>query len=85
MTSKLLLKGFRYVKCYGELAFLRRPAAIEGLVDYCADRPILIAQARIEVALITPPPWLERRTKTEPFAARQRNRLGSRRILVPKA
>jgi predicted O-methyltransferase YrrM len=49
MQSRLLLKGFRYVKCYGELAFGRRPAAIEGLVDYCADRPILIAQVRSEI------------------------------------
>jgi len=47
--SKLLLKGFRYIKCYGELAFGGRPATLEDAIDYCVDRPILMAQARSEV------------------------------------
>jgi len=47
--SKLLLKGVRYVKCYSELAFGGRPDTLEDAVDYCVDRPILMAQARSEI------------------------------------
>jgi hypothetical protein len=39
---KLLLKCARYVKCYGELALGRRPDSLEGAIDYCVDRPILM-------------------------------------------
>lgn len=47
--SKLLLKGVRYIKCYGELAFGGRPDTLEDTVDYCVDRPVLMAQARSEI------------------------------------
>lgn len=47
--AKLLLKGIRYIKCYSELAFRGRPDTIEGAIDYCVDRPILMAQARSEI------------------------------------
>jgi hypothetical protein len=47
--SKLLLKGVRYIKCYSELAFGGRPDTLEDAVDYCVDRPILMAQARSEI------------------------------------
>lgn len=46
---KLLLKGVRYIKCFAELAFGDRPDSIEGTIDYCVDRPILMAQARSEI------------------------------------
>lgn len=47
---KLLLKGFRYLKCYSELTFGERPTTVEATIDYCVDRPILIAQVRSEIA-----------------------------------
>jgi cephalosporin hydroxylase len=47
--AKLLLKGVRYLKCYGELAFGGKPTSIEGTIDYCVDRPILMTQVRSEV------------------------------------
>ncbi len=47
--AKLLLKGLRYIKCYSELVFGGRPDTLEGAIDYCVDRPILIAQARSEI------------------------------------
>jgi predicted O-methyltransferase YrrM len=47
--AKLLLKGVRYIKCYSELAFGSRPDTLEGTIDYCVDRPILMAQARSEI------------------------------------
>jgi predicted O-methyltransferase YrrM len=46
---KLLLKGIRYLKCYGELAFGSRPETLEEAIDYCVDRPILMAQVRSEI------------------------------------
>lgn len=46
--AKLLLKGVRYLKCYGELAFGGKPTTIEGTIDYCVDRPILMTQVRSE-------------------------------------
>jgi len=49
MMPNVLLKGFRYLKCYGELALGGRPTTIEGIVDYCVDCPILIAQERSEI------------------------------------
>lgn len=48
--EKLLLKGFRYLKCYGELAFGGRPQTLEETIDYCVDRPILMSQVRSEIA-----------------------------------
>jgi predicted O-methyltransferase YrrM len=47
--AKLLLKGVRYLKCYGELAFGGRPQTVEDAIDFCVDRPILMAQARSEI------------------------------------
>ncbi len=47
--QKLLLKGVRYIKCYTELAFGGRPDTIEATIDYCVDRPILMAQVRSEI------------------------------------
>jgi predicted O-methyltransferase YrrM len=47
--AKLLLKGVRYIKCYGELTFGRRPRTPEEAIDFCVDRPILITQVRSEI------------------------------------
>lgn len=47
--AKLLLKGIRYLKCYGELTFGGKPRTIEGIIDYCVDRPILMTQVRSEI------------------------------------
>lgn len=47
--SKLLLKVGRYIKCYGQLAFGSRPKTLEDTIDYCVDRPVLMAQARSEI------------------------------------
>jgi predicted O-methyltransferase YrrM len=47
--AKLLLKGVRYIRCYAELAFGARPDTLEDAIDYCVDRPILMAQARSEI------------------------------------
>jgi predicted O-methyltransferase YrrM len=47
--ARLLLKGLRYIKCYSELTFGGRPDTLEGAIDYCVDRPILMAQARSEI------------------------------------
>jgi predicted O-methyltransferase YrrM len=46
---KLLLKVVRYIKCYSDLAFGGRPDTIEGTIDYCVDRPVLMGQARSEI------------------------------------
>lgn len=50
--AKLLLKGVRYLKCYRELALGGKPTTIEGTIDYCVDRPILMAQVRSEVVAL---------------------------------
>jgi predicted O-methyltransferase YrrM len=47
--AKLLLKIVRYIKCYSDLAFGGRPETLEGTIDYCVDRPILMGQARSEI------------------------------------
>src|SRR4029077_9841743 len=47
--AKLLLKVVRYIKCYSELTFGGRPDTLEGTIDYCVDRPILMGQARSEI------------------------------------
>jgi predicted O-methyltransferase YrrM len=47
--AKLLLKGIRYLKCYSELAFGNRPETLEEAIDYCVDRPVLMAQVRSEI------------------------------------
>ena len=49
--AKLLLKSVRYLKCYGELTF-DRPKTIEGIIDYCVDRPILMTQVRSEAVAL---------------------------------
>lgn len=48
-ASKLLLKCTRYIKCYRDLALGGRPETLEGIVDYCVDRPVLIGQVRSEI------------------------------------
>ncbi len=50
--AKLLLKGVRYLKCYGELALGGKPTTIEGTIDYCVDRPILMTQVRSEAVAL---------------------------------
>lgn len=47
--AKLLLKGARYIKCYGELAFGGGPKTLEETIDYCVDRPVLMGQVRSEI------------------------------------
>jgi len=47
--AKFFLKGIRYLKCYSELSFGGRPGTIEEAIDYCVDRPILMAQVRSEI------------------------------------
>jgi cephalosporin hydroxylase len=47
--ARLLLKGIRYLKCSGELALGGKPRTIEGTIDYCVDRPILLTQVRSEI------------------------------------
>src|ERR1700720_1121519 len=47
--AKLLLKGIRYVKCYGELSLGPRPQSLEEIIDYCRDRPVLMGQVRSEI------------------------------------
>ena len=46
---RLLLKGVRYLKCYGALSFGGRPGTIEEAIDFCVDRPILMTQVRSEI------------------------------------
>jgi cephalosporin hydroxylase len=48
----LLLKGIRYVRCYGELAFGSRKNTSEWAIDYCTDRPIVMAQIRSEIVAL---------------------------------
>lgn len=50
--AKLLLKGVRYLKCYGELALGGKPTTIEETIDYCIDRPILMTQVRSEAVAL---------------------------------
>jgi predicted O-methyltransferase YrrM len=47
--AKLLLKAVRYIKCYSELTFGDRPDTLEGTIDYCVDRPIIMGQVRSEI------------------------------------
>jgi predicted O-methyltransferase YrrM len=47
--SNLPLKMVRYLRCYKDLAFGGRPDTIEGIIDYCVDRPVLIGQVRSEI------------------------------------
>jgi len=45
--AKLLLKGVRYIRCYSELTFWRpNLIRLKGTIDYCVDRPILMAPGR---------------------------------------
>lgn len=48
-ASTIALKCARYAKCYKELAFGGRPKTLEGIIDYCVDRPVLIGQIRSEI------------------------------------
>jgi len=62
-TSQLFLKCLNYIKCYKDLAFGGRPETLEGIVDYCVDRPVLIGQVRSEILQLgkilaaTAPKW----------------------------
>jgi len=47
--ARLLLKSVRYLKCYSELTFGRRPRTPEEAIDFCVDRPIMMAQVRSEI------------------------------------
>lgn len=47
--NRLLLKCVRYARCYGELSFGSRPESLEGVIDYCVDRPVLMGQVRSEI------------------------------------
>lgn len=47
--AKLLLKGVRYLKCYGELTFSGPPQTPEEIADYCVNRPVLMCQVRAEI------------------------------------
>lgn len=47
--AKRLLKTVRYAKCYADLTFGGRPKTLEGTIDYCVDRPVLMGQARFEI------------------------------------
>lgn len=48
-ASRIALKCVRYAKCYKDLAFGGRPKTLEGIIDYCVDRPVLMGQVRSEV------------------------------------
>jgi predicted O-methyltransferase YrrM len=50
--ATLLSKGFRYLQCYRELAFGSRKNSPEWAVDYCNDRPIVMAQVRSEITAL---------------------------------
>src|ERR1700722_12060575 len=47
--SNFFLKAARYIKCYSDLTFGRRPDTLESAIDYCVDRPVLIGQVRSEI------------------------------------
>jgi cephalosporin hydroxylase len=47
--ARLFLKGYRYFKTYGELIFGRRPRTPAEAIDYCIDRPVMMAQVRSEI------------------------------------
>jgi len=50
--ATLLSKGFRYLQCYWEIAFDSRRNTPEWAVDYCSDRPIVMAQVRSEITAL---------------------------------
>jgi cephalosporin hydroxylase len=45
----LPLKIARYLRCYKDLAWNGRPETVDGIVDYCVNRPVLIGQVRSEI------------------------------------
>jgi predicted O-methyltransferase YrrM len=47
--AKFFLKLTRYLRCYKDLAFGGRPTTVEGIIDYCVDRPVLMGQVRSEI------------------------------------
>ena len=49
MMPRLPLKLFRYAKCYAELSLGEGPKNLEGVLNYCVDRPIIITQVRSEI------------------------------------
>jgi hypothetical protein len=52
IMGTLLSKGFRFLECYRELAFGSRKNTPEWAVDYCSDRPIVMAQVRSEITAL---------------------------------
>jgi predicted O-methyltransferase YrrM len=47
--TRLLLNSIRYLKCFSALSFGGRPGTLEEAIDFCVDRPILLAQVRSEI------------------------------------
>jgi|SRR5208283_5289901 len=47
--ARLFLKSYRYLKTYCELAFGRRPSTPAEAIEYCVDRPVMMAQVRSEI------------------------------------
>jgi len=47
--ARLFLKGYRYLKTYRDLAFGRRPTTPAEAIDFCVDRPVMMAQIRSEI------------------------------------
>lgn len=47
--ARLFLKGYRYLKTYGELTFGRRPSTPTEAIEFCVDRPVMMAQVRSEI------------------------------------
>jgi hypothetical protein len=43
------VKCAHYVQCYSELSLGLRPKSVEGVIDYCVDRPVLMGQVRSEI------------------------------------
>jgi cephalosporin hydroxylase len=47
--AKLFLKGYRYLKTYGELTFGRWPRTPTEAINFCVDRPVMMAQIHSEI------------------------------------
>jgi predicted O-methyltransferase YrrM len=47
--NKLLSKSLRYIKTYGDLTYGERPRTPSAAIDYCENRPFMMAQVRWEI------------------------------------
>jgi len=47
--ARLFLKGYRYLKTYSDLVFGRRPRTPAEAIEFCVDRPVIMAQVRSEI------------------------------------